>query len=151
MAKLSWEDVVTVRSLVGRERSNVEIARLLGVTEGAVRYQRRRLAQNAVDGRSKQAFVAESFRPAIDHYLASVREQAPSNVTDLFDFLVAEHDYSGSLRNLQRYVRSVFPAPPVRARRRVKGHEDSRSWGTRTFPQVSSFIYWWPWLPSLVV
>lgn len=137
MAKLSWEDVVTVRSLVGRERSNVEIARLLGVTEGAVRYQRRRLAQNAVDGRSKQAFVAESFRPAIDHYLASVREQAPSNVTDLFDFLVAEHDYSGSLRNLQRYVRSVFPAPPVRARRRVEtppGAQAQADWAH--FPRV---------------
>ena len=92
MTKLSAEDVVTVGSLAGHEVSNVEIARLLGVTDGAVRYQRRRLAQNAVDGRSKQAFLAESYRPAIEHYLASMQEQTPSNVTDLFDFLVAEHD-----------------------------------------------------------
>src|SRR5690606_8951555 len=95
---------MTVSSLAGRERSNFEIARLLGVTEGAVRYQRRRLAQKAVDGRSRQVFLAENYRSAIDHYLASVQEQMPSNVTDLFDFLVAEHDYSGSLWNLQRYV-----------------------------------------------
>ena len=137
MAKLSAEDVVTVSSLAGRERSNVEIARLLGVTEGAVRYRRRRLAQGAVDGRAKQAFVAEGFRPAIDHYLASVREEVPSNVTDLFDFLVAEHDYPASLRSLQRYVRSAFPAPPVRARRRVEtppGAQAQADWAH--FPNV---------------
>lgn len=137
MAKLSAEDVVTVSSLAGRERSNVEIARLLGVTEGAVRYQRRRLAEQAVDGRSKQAFLAESYRPAIDHYLASVQEQTPSNVTDLFDFLVAEHDYPGSLRSVQRYVRSAFPAPPVRARRRVEtppGGQAQADWAH--FPRV---------------
>ena len=137
MAKLSAEDVVTVSSLAGRERSNVEIARLLGVTEGAVRYQRRRLAQEAVDGRSRQAFLAASYRPAIDHYLASVPEQTPSNVTELFDFLVAEHDYPGSLRSVQRYVKSAFPAPPVRARRRVEtppGAQAQADWAH--FPNV---------------
>lgn len=120
MAKLSPEDVVTVSSLVKRGMSNVEISRLLGVTEGAVRYQRRRLELGVVDGRSKQPFLAEAYRPAIDQYLASVREESPSNVTELFDYLVAEHDYPGSLRNLQRFVSRTFPAPPVRARRRVE-------------------------------
>jgi len=43
VAKLSAGDVVSVSSLVKRGVSNVEIARLLGVSEGAVRYQRKRL------------------------------------------------------------------------------------------------------------
>lgn len=55
MAKLSAGDVVSVSSLVKRGVSNVEIARLLGVSEGAVRYQRRRLEAGAVDGRTRAA------------------------------------------------------------------------------------------------
>lgn len=137
MAKLSSEDVVTVSSLVKRGLSNVEIARLLGVSEGAVRYHRRRIEEGAVDGRSKQPFLAEEYRPAIDQYLESVREEIPSNVTDLFDYLVAEHEYPGSLRNLQRYVRMAFPPPPLRARRRVEtppGAQAQADWAH--FPNV---------------
>lgn len=48
------------------------------------------------------------------------REASPSNVKDLFEFLVAEHDYPGSLRNSQCYVKEAFPAPPFRAGRRVE-------------------------------
>lgn len=137
MAKLSAGDVVSVSSLVKRGVSNVEIARLLGVTEGAVRYQRKRLEAGAVDGRSKQEFLAEGFRPAIDEYLAAGQEESPSNVKELFEHLVAEHDYPGSLRNLQRYVRSAFPAPAVRARRRVEtppGAQAQADWAH--FPNV---------------
>lgn len=120
MAKLSAGDVVSVSSLAGHGVSNVEIARLLGVSEGAVRYRRKRLEAGAVDGRSRQAFLAAGFRPAIDEYLLAAREEAPSNVKALFEHLLAEHDYPGSLRSVQRYVRAVFPPPPVRARRRVE-------------------------------
>lgn len=120
MAKLSAGDVVSVSSLVKRGVSNVEIARLLGVTEGAVRYRRKRLEAGAVDGRARQEFVAARFRLAIDEYLAASREESPSNVRDLYEHLVAEFDYPGSLRSLQRYVKAVFPAPAVRARRRVE-------------------------------
>ena len=120
MARLSGRQVVTLQELVKAGVSNVEAARLLGVTEGAVRYHLRRQAEGAVDGRGKQAMLAESFRPAIDAYLEAVGEKAPGNVTALHDWLVAEHDYPGSVRNLQRYVRKGFPAPPTRARRRVE-------------------------------
>ena len=85
----------------------------------------------------KQAMLAASFRPAIDAYLAAVGEKAPSNVTDLHDWLVTEHDYPGSVRNLQRYVRKAFPAPPTRARRRVEtppGAQAQADWAH--FPQV---------------
>ena len=107
MARLSGRQVVTLQELVKAGVSNVEAARLLGVTEGAVRYHLRRQAAGATDGRAQRAMLAESFRPAIDAYLEAVGEKAPSNVTALYDWLVAEHDYPGSLRSLQRYCRAV--------------------------------------------
>lgn len=33
---------------------------------------------------------------------------------------MAEHDYSGSLRSVQRFVRDAYPPPPRRARRRAE-------------------------------
>ena len=48
MAKLSREDVVTLETLAGRGFAMREIARKLGVSEGAVRYQLRRRAEGVV-------------------------------------------------------------------------------------------------------
>ena len=46
MAKrLSPEEIVTIRTLIEKNHNNVEIARLLDITEGAVRYQRAKLAK----------------------------------------------------------------------------------------------------------
>lgn len=120
MAKLAGEDVVTLETLAARGVPNREIARLLNVSEGSVRYHLRRKAQGASDGRARQARRAEAFREAIDAYLAALSERAPSNVADLHAYLVREHDYPGSLRSVQRYVRATFPAPKIRARRRVE-------------------------------
>jgi transposase len=56
----------------------------------------------------------------------------------LHDFLAAEHAFKGSLRALQRYVRRHFPAPPIRARRRVEtppGAQAQADWGH--YPGVS--------------
>jgi hypothetical protein len=115
MAKLSREDVVTIGALAGRGFAVREIGRKLGVSEGAVRYQLRRRSQGAVDGRSRQQFLAAGYREAIDAYLEALGQESPENVADLFEFLVREHDYPGSLRSVQRFVRKTFAPPPVRA------------------------------------
>ena len=120
MAKLAGEDVVTLETLAARGVPNREIARLLKVSEGSVRYHLRRKVQGASDGRANQARRAEAYREAIDTYLDALRESAPSNVADLHAYLVREHDYPGSLRSVQRYVRATFPPPKIRARRRVE-------------------------------
>ena len=135
MAKLAGEELVTLRTLAAKGVSNREAARLLGVSEGTVRYRLRRLGERS-DGRAA-ADAAEGYREAIDAYLAAVGERSPSNITDLHDWLVAEHDYPGSLRNLQRYVRKAFPSPPVRARRRIEtppGAQAQADWAH--FPAV---------------
>lgn len=49
MSKLNQEALMTIQTLVGRQVSHCEIARLLGITEGAVRYRIRRMRIGAVD------------------------------------------------------------------------------------------------------
>lgn len=53
----------------------------------------------------RQVMLAEAFLPATDAYLEAVEERAPSNVAELHDRLVCEHDYPGGVRTLQRSVR----------------------------------------------
>ena len=98
----------------------LEIARILGVTEGAVRYHLRRGADGATDGRARQAQLAEGWAEAIAHWLETAGEDGPVNLAALHAWLVAEHDYPGSLRSVQRYFRSHYPRPRQRARRRVE-------------------------------
>jgi IS30 family transposase len=52
MSKLNLEARMTIQTLVRQQLAQREIARLLGVTEGAVRYQIRRMTEGKVDGRS---------------------------------------------------------------------------------------------------
>lgn len=128
---------MTITSLLRKGCSNRHIARLLKVAEGTVRYHRRRQADGATDARAEQTPLAERYRAAIDAYLDAQEERTPSNVTALHAWLVAEHDYPGSLRSVQRYVRRTFPAPPRRARRRVEtppGAQAQADWAA--FPGV---------------
>ena len=137
MARLSWEDRMTIKSLTGRQCSNRHIARLLGVSEGTVRYHRRRQAAGTADGRSDQQPVAARFHEAIDAYVSASGEESPSNVAALHGWLVAEHDYPAGLRSVQRYVRRAYPAPARRARRRVEtppGVQAQADWAS--FPGV---------------
>ncbi|MDZ7749415.1 MAG: IS21 family transposase [Halofilum sp. (in: g-proteobacteria)] len=128
---------MTIQALSERGQSNRELARLLGVTEGAVRYHRHRQAAGTGDGRAGQPLLAHAWRDAIGAWLAAADEAAPSNVAALHAWLVAEHDYPGSLRSLQRYVARVFPPPPRRARRRIEtppGTQAQADWAV--FPGV---------------
>ncbi len=137
MAKLSVEARMSIKVLTDKGVSNREVARLLGVSEGCVRYHRRRQAAGTVDGRSHQVRKAAAFQPAIDAWLAACGEAAPANVAELHAWLMAEHGYPGSLRSLQRYVREVYPPPPKRARRRVEtppGAQAQADWAV--FPRV---------------
>ena len=128
---------MSIEVLADKGVSNREVARLLGVSEGTVRYHRRRQATGAVDGRRRQVRKAAAWREAIECWLAARGEAAPANVAELHAWLVAEHGYGGSLRSLQRYVREAWPAPPRRARRRVEtppGAQAQADWAV--FPGV---------------
>ncbi len=110
---------MTIRTLVTRGATRSEIARLLGVTEGTVRYQVKRMASGTADGRSRQKFAAEAVVGAIEHW-RSQQDGEGVNLAALHDWLRREHGYEGSLRSVQRYWRRAYPAPAIRARRRVE-------------------------------
>lgn len=121
MAKLGLEARMTIRELARRGVSGRAIARTLEVTEGTVRYHLRRKREGAVDGRTKQEFVAARWHDRIADWLATCeREGEPVNLALLHEWLEREANYTGSLRSLQRYVGVRFPKPKRRARRRVE-------------------------------
>jgi hypothetical protein len=119
MSKLDLESRMTIKALLGKGVAACEVARLLGVTEGAVRYHVRRMQAGATDGRSAQPMKAESMAEAIDHW----REQQGEgglNLAALHEWLQREHGYGGSLRSVQRCWMRRYPRPLLRARRRVE-------------------------------
>ena len=118
MAITDLELRMTIKTLAAKGQSNRAIARQLELCEGTVRYHLRRIGTGAIDGRSRQRRLAESYREAIDHWIAGHGEL--SNLAALHEWLTAEHDYTGSLRSVQRFVRDAYPSPPRRARRRVE-------------------------------
>ena len=105
--------------LLERGHSQSAVARLLGVTEGTVRYHRKRGTVGAVDGRSKQDLKAAAHAEAIALW-RDQREDGRVNLAALHDWLRCEHGYAGSLKSVQRYWKRTFPTPAVRARRRVE-------------------------------
>lgn len=110
---------MTIKVLDERGATGVETARLLGVSEGTVRYHVRRMRAGATDGRSAQPQKAEAYAAAIEHWRQSM-EDGPLNLAALHSWLVAEHGYDGSLRSVQRFWKRTYPAPRIRARRRVE-------------------------------
>lgn len=118
--KLDQEARVTIRTLARRGQSQRAIARILGVDEKAVRYHLKRMESGAVDGRSKQHHLAADWSEAITTYVSSMPEDGPVNLAALHEWLVAEHDYRGSVRSVERYYARRYPKPARRARRRVE-------------------------------
>lgn len=119
--RLRREEIVTLGVLAEKRQSNCEIARVLGVTEGTIRYHRKRQAEGARDGRSQQSYKAEALSAVIEHWHAERAERRrPVNVRELWEYLVGEYGYSGSYQSVLRYVRAHYPKPKMRTYRRVE-------------------------------
>jgi len=119
--RLRREEIVTIQVLAEKGQNNCEIARTLGVTEGTVRYHRKRQAEGAVDGRSEQPHKAASLAGVIEHWHAERAERRrPVNVRELWEHLAAEYGYTGSYQSVLRYVRAHYPKPKMRTYRRVE-------------------------------
>ncbi len=119
MGRLDGEARTAMAVLLERGRTKSDVARLLGVSEGTVRYHDRRMREGAVDGRSRQQGVAAGYAGAIGHWRELLGSGAV-NLAELHAWLVREHGYGGSLRSVQRYWKRTYPAPAIRARRRVE-------------------------------
>lgn len=125
MAKLTREQLVTIEVLQERGQSHRQTARILGVSEGVVRYHLRRARDGAADGRQKPSRITQlGLVEVIDHWWQAQREilgqQRPPSVQLLHEFLRAEYGYNGSYKSVRKFVRARFGRPPIRPFRRVE-------------------------------
>lgn len=142
MAKLTREQVVTIEVLHQRNQSQCQTARILGVSEGAVRYHLRRAREAAADGRQKPSRIEQlGLAEAVDHWWQRqaqiLGQQRPPSVQLLQEFLLAEYGYTGSYKSVRKFVRARYGRPPVRPFRRVEtpvGAQTQSDWGE--FPRV---------------
>ena len=137
MAKLTREQIVTIEVLQQRGQSQSQTARILGVSEGAVRYHLRRARDGAADGRQKPSRIEQlGLAEAVAHWWQAQAEilgqQRPPSVQLLHEFLRAEHGYDGSYKSVRKFVRARYGRPPVRPFRRVEtppGAQTQSDWG----------------------
>ena len=125
LAKLRKDEIVTLQVLKDKGESNRAIARRLDVCESAVRYHLRRQATAAKDGRKKSSLITQwGLEQVVEHWWQTQREilpeDRPPNVHQLWQFLVAEHEYSGSYKSVRKFVRATYPAPKRRPFRRIE-------------------------------
>lgn len=128
---------MTIEVLQGRGQSQRETARILGVSEGAVRYHLCRARDGAADGRRKPSRIEHlGLAEAVAHWWQAQVEvlgsQRPPSVQLLHEFLRAEHGYEGSYKSVRKYVRARYGQPPVRPFRRVEtppGAQTQSDWG----------------------
>jgi transposase len=142
LATLTREQIVTIEVLHQRDQSHCQTARILGVSEGAVRYHLRRARDGAADGRRKPSQIEQlGLAEAVAHWWRAQAEvlgqQRPPSVQLLHEFLRAEHGYGGSYKSVRKFVRARYGRPPVRPFRRVEtppGAQSQSDWGE--FPRV---------------
>ena len=130
---LGQEEIVTIRVLAEKGQNHCEIARTMGVTESTVRYHLKRAAQGAQDGRRGKTERASDVAEVIAAWHEERKDEPrPVNVQELFEHLVAEHEYSGSYQSVRRFVRRHYPKPRMRTYRRVEtvpGAQVQTDWG----------------------
>ena len=137
MAKLTREQIVTIEVLQQRGQSQCQTARILDVSEGAVRYHLRRAGEAATDGRQKSSRIEQlGLADAVAHWWRAQTEilhkERPPSVQLLHDFLRAEHGYDGSYKSVRKFVRARYGQPPFRPFRRVEtppGAQTQSDWG----------------------
>jgi transposase len=128
---------VTIEVLQQRGQSQSQTARILGVSEGAVRYHLRRAREGAADGRQKPSRIEQlGLAEAVAHWWQAQAEilgkQRPPSVQTLQEFLRAEYGYNGSYKSVRKFVRARYGRPPIRPSRRVEtpaGAQTQSDWG----------------------
>ncbi len=125
LATLTREHIVTIQVLQQRGQSQSQTARMLGVSEGAVRYHLRRARDGATDGRQKpsrieQAGLAEVVAHWWQAQVEALGPQRPPSVQLLHEFLRDEYGCDGSYKSGRTFVRARYGRPPIRPFRRVE-------------------------------
>ena len=122
---LTREQIVTIEVLQQRGQSQSQTARILGVSEGAVRYHLRRAREATADGRQKPSRIEQlGLAEAVAHWWQAQAQilgpQRPPSVQLLQEFLHDEYGYNGSYKSVRKFVRARYGRPPIRPFRRVE-------------------------------
>jgi transposase len=125
VVKTLKEEIVTMDILRRQGETNQAIAARLGITEGAVRYHLKRLAQETKDGRSKLSLIEQlELVQVVEHWwnfqLEQLAKDRSPNVKELWTFLSDNYRYTGTYKSVQKYVTKHFTKPPKRPFRRVE-------------------------------
>jgi hypothetical protein len=137
LATLTKEQIVTIEVLQQRGQSQCQTARILGVSEGAVRYHLRRAKLAATDGRQKPSRIEQlGLAEVVAHWWQTqaqiLGQERPPSVQLLHEFLRTEHGYGGSYKSVRKFVRARYGRPPIRPFRRVEtppGAQTQSDWG----------------------
>jgi hypothetical protein len=97
MSCLGVEELTAMTVLLKQGRSQSSVGRIWGVSEGTVRYHRKRWASGASDGRSNQSLKASKHAEAIEPW-RSQQGDGRVNLAALHDWLCRKHGYDGSLK-----------------------------------------------------
>ena len=137
MNRLNPEARMTIKTLAARGATNSHIARLLGVTEGAVRHHVARLQTGALDGRSRQEPKAACVAAAIDRRRQMQDEKIYDNCfyEEIISLDLLLYPRCGSLRQAGRLLWRVRHARG-HSQVALKGLSSSGGQAGRTFSRV---------------
>jgi len=127
MANLTTEQIMVGAQMVERGLPMRQLAAQLGVTEGAVRYRLKRVAEAPrEDGRKGKKTSLDGHEGAVRAVLEGLEcsrvtgEGRPVQAQVVYEVLVRDHRYQGSYKAVVRHLDRVYGRPPVRAFRRVE-------------------------------
>src|SRR5690554_6897292 len=113
--------------MVHKGTSVRQVARQMGVSEGALRYRLKKRAEGpGPDGRALQPTATDGYEDAIRAILEAAEdarltgEGRPMQARRVYDLLVRDYGYSGSYQAVVRHLRRTYGVPKLRALRRVE-------------------------------
>jgi transposase len=131
--RLTAEEIVTIKTLASKGVAVRAIARQLGKNESSVRHHAREGDERREDGRRNKVAKCDALAPEIEAWAtAHSKGERPTNVRELYEWLVAERHYDGSYKAVVRWVRRRWGQPPIRTYRRVEtppGAQCQTDWG----------------------
>jgi len=118
---------MVAKGMQERGASVRQLARQLGVREGALRYRLKRAEGAArVDGRARQPTALDGLEEVVERIQEQLGDRRlsgegrPCQVREIYEVLVREHGYRGSYQAVVRHLRRKHGAPKLRALRRVE-------------------------------
>ena len=118
---------MVAKGMQERGTSVRQLARQLGVTEGAVRYRLKRVKGDpGVDGRANQPTALDDYAAAVQAIQEGLEDGRltgtgrPCQALTIYEILVRDHEYTGSYQAVVRHLRRKHGRPKMRAFRRVE-------------------------------